>query len=114
VVPSLAYTLGGFLELSGYTNDSLAGNYRGLAVLTSYWRLTDQSLLPVDFPVYAGMSLEAGNTWIRQDDASFDDLIFAGSLYLGVDSPIGPVYLGVGIGEDDQQALYLQIGQLFD
>lgn len=114
VVPALAYTLGGFLNLSGFTKDSIAGNYRGLAGITAYRRLTDQSLLPVDFPVYAGFSLEAGNVWLRQDDAGFDDLEYAGSLYLGVDSPIGPVYLGVGLGEDDQRALYLQIGQLLD
>jgi outer membrane translocation and assembly module TamA len=30
-----------------------------------------------------------------------------------VDSPIGPVYLGVGVGENNQRAFYLQVGQLF-
>jgi outer membrane translocation and assembly module TamA len=28
-----------------------------------------------------------------------------------VDSPLGPIYLGVGLGENDQRAVYLQIGQ---
>jgi NTE family protein len=114
VLAARAYTLGGFLQLSGYTKDSLAGNYLGFAGLTYYRRLTEQSLLPVDMPVYAGASIEAGNTWLEKDDAGFDELIYAGSLFLGVDSPVGPVYLGVGIAENSEYALYLKIGQIFD
>lgn len=113
-LPSQAFTLGGFMALSGYTRDSLAGNYLGFASLSYYRRLTEQSLLPVDLPVYAGASLEAGNTWMRGSEVSVDDLIHAGSLFLGVDSPLGPIYLGVGIGEDNQRAVYLQIGQPLD
>jgi NTE family protein len=113
-LPSQVYTLGGFLHLSGFTRDSLAGNYLGYGALIYYRRLTRQSILPVDLPVYAGASLEAGNVWFDKDQAGFDDLLNAGSLFLGVDSPLGPIYLGVGFGENDQRALYLQVGQLFD
>ncbi len=73
-----------------------------------------QSLLPVDFPVYFGASIEGANVWLDEEDADIGDLIYAGSLFLGVDSPLGPVYLGVGIAENDQRALYLQLGQIFD
>ena len=114
MLPARAYTLGGFLQLSGYTRDSLAGNYLGLASLTYYRRLTEQSLLPVDMPVYAGASIEAGNTWLERNDAGFDELIYAGSLFLGVDSPGGPIFLGVGMAENSQYALFLKIGQIFD
>ena len=114
VLPARAYTLGGFLQLSGYTRDSLAGNYLGLASLTYYRRLTEQSLLPVDMPVYAGASIEAGNTWLERSDAGFDELIYAGSLFLGVDSPVGPIYMGVGMAENSQYALFLKIGQILD
>jgi NTE family protein len=114
LLPSQIFTLGGFQQLSGYTRDSLAGNYLGLASLSFYRRLTEQSLLPVDFPVYAGASIEAGNTWLFKDDVAFDGLLYAGSVFLGIDSPLGPVYLGAGFGEDNQRALYLQIGQLID
>ena len=114
VLPARAFTLGGFLDLSGYTKDSLAGNYLGFAALTYYRRLTEQSILPIDMPVYAGASIEAGNTWLEKDDAGFDDLIYAGSLFLGIDSAVGPIYLGVGMGEDSEYALYLKIGQIYD
>ncbi len=112
-MPGRAYTLGGFLNLSGYTKNSLAGTTLGMLNLAYYRRMNEQSILPVDFPVYVGASLEAGNVWLDRHDASFDDLVHAGSVFVGVDSPIGPVYLGVGIGENNQRALYLQVGQLF-
>ncbi len=113
-LPSQVFTLGGFQSLSGYTRDSLAGNYLGLASLVWYRRLNQQSLLPTDLPVYAGASLEAGNAWLRRNDVALDELIFAGSVFLGIESPFGPVFLGAGIGEGHQRALYLQIGQQFE
>jgi NTE family protein len=113
-VPAQTSTLGGFLNLSGYTADGLAGNYVGLASLIYYRRLTEQSFLPIDMPVYAGGSIEAGNAWLLRENADVDDLIYAGSLFLGVDSPLGPLYLGVGVGEDHQYALYLKLGQVLD
>ena len=43
-----------------------------------------------------------------------DAMIYAGSVCLGVDSPIGPLYLGIGFAENRQYALYLKLGQLVD
>lgn len=114
ILPSQVFSLGGFLSLSGYTRDSLAGNYLAAANLVFYRRLTEQSFLPIDFPVYAGASIETGNVWLRRNDVTADELLYAGSLFIGIDSPVGPVFLGAGFGENDQRALYLQIGQVFD
>lgn len=113
-LPSQMATLGGFQMLSGRTRDSLAGNYAVLGSLVYYQRLNRQSLLPTDLPVYAGASIETGNAWLQSHDVSFGDLILAGSLFLGVDSPLGPVFLGAGFSEGRQRALYLRIGQQFD
>ncbi len=114
ILPSQVYSLGGFLSLSGYTRDSLAGNYLAAANVVFYRRLNEQSFLPIDFPVYAGASIETGNVWLQRNAVDADDLLYAGSLFLGIDSPVGPVFLGVGMGENDQRALYLQIGRVFD
>jgi len=113
-LPSQFYTLGGFLQLSGYTRESLAGNYRALLGATVYRRLNEQSILPFDVPVYLGASLESGNVWLESDDVAADDLIYAGSFFIGADTPLGPLYLSVGVAENDQQALYLTLGQVFD
>ena len=113
-VPAQTFSMGGFLQLSGYANNSLAGNYLGLAGLSVYRRLTEQSLLPIDMPVYAGASIEAGNTWVFRRDVDSSDLIYAGSVFLGVDSPLGPLYFGLGAAENNQYALYLKLGQILD
>ena len=76
--------------------------------------MNQQSLLPTDLPVYAGASIEAGNAWLHRRDATLDDLILAGSIFLGIDSPLGPVFLGAGFSEGRQRALYLRIGQQLD
>ncbi len=43
----------------------------------------------------------------------FDDPILAGSAFLGVDSPLGPVYLGYGYAEGGTDSLYLFLGRSF-
>ncbi len=50
----------------------------------------------LNFPLYLGASLEARNVWDDRSDMGFDDLIVAGSGFLGVDTPLGPVYLAYG------------------
>lgn len=45
-------------------------------------------------------------------DFGIDDLIYAGSLYLGIDTPLGPVFLGYGRSNEDRSAVYLNFGSL--
>ena len=35
----------------------------------------------------------------------------AGSLYVGIDSPLGPLYLGFGYSSRDNSAVYLYLGR---
>ena len=44
---------------------------------------------------------------------SDNELLAAGSLFLGVDSLFGSVYLGVGQAEGGKSSLYLYLGQIF-
>ncbi|MCK5351794.1 hypothetical protein KAJ77_04415 [bacterium] len=64
-------------------------------------------------PVYIGLSLEAGNVWDDLDDAVLDSLLLAGSLFLSVDTLIGPLYLGGGLSEGGQSSLYFYLGRAF-
>jgi len=63
--------------------------------------------------VYLGATLEAGNVWDDRDDMAFDDLIVAGSVFVGLDSPIGPVYFAYGHAEGGNDSVYLFLGQPF-
>jgi NTE family protein len=79
------FTLGGFLKLSGYQHNQLRGQQVGLGRLIAYWRAS-QSLIG-DF--YLGVSFEAGNVWQKNKSAAFNDLLLAGSVFMGYDTALG-------------------------
>ena len=81
------FTLGGFLNLSGYQQDQLRGQQIGLGKLIVYLRAS-QSLLG---SFYTGLSLEAGNVWQTGQGAAFNDLLMAGSVLIGYDTPLAPL-----------------------
>jgi NTE family protein len=103
------FRLGGFLNLSGLKQDELSGQHAGVVQLVYYYRILDIALLPA----YLGGSLEGGNVWEDKDDIGFDDVIAAGSLFLGVDSFLGPLYLGYGRAEAGRSSFYMFLGRTF-
>ena len=64
-------------------------------------------------PTYGGFSLEYGNVWQNRGDISLDNGVFAGSMFLGVWSPIGPLYVGVGLAEHGRRSAFLYLGPVF-
>lgn len=104
--------LGGFTNLSGYAERALLGEQLGLVRGVYYRRLGDASAL-FTVPAYVGASLEAGNVHDRRDDLlDIDRLVLAGSLFVGVDSPFGPIFLGFGANDDGESSFYLNFGTL--
>ncbi len=106
------FYLGGFLNLSGYQTNALAGQYLGLGRLIYLYRLDDASAA-FTLPIYAGGSLEAGNVWQNRDAISFNSLDLAGSLFLGLDTPVGPLYLAGGLAEGGVKSMYMFLGRTF-
>ncbi len=104
------FQLGGLGRLSGYPVNRFFGQHYALANVTAYKRLNRNLWLPV----YAGFSLEMGNVWDDRDDIDADDLRFAGALYAGADSPLGPVYLAWGLAEAGENTIYLYLGNPFN
>jgi len=62
-------------------------------------------------PPYVGGTVEYGNAAENREDV-FDRGIWNGSVYLGFDSPIGPLYIGYGFAEDSRRAYFLRIGNI--
>lgn len=104
-------TLGGLTFLSGLSERELIGTQMLFVRGIYYRRLTRQSLL-FDLPVYLAGSLEAGNTWLDRREVSTGDLIKAGSVFLGLDLPFGPLQIGYGHTFDGRDAFYLSFGSL--
>jgi NTE family protein len=106
-------TLGGITRLSGYQPDELFGRYTGLASVGYYRRLGSDQTSLLGTSIYVGGSLETGGVWFDSDDISSDSLKTAGSIFAGIDSPIGPIYIGYGHAEGGVNSIYLSIGSLF-
>ncbi len=104
-------TLGGLTFLSGLGERELIGNQMLLLRSVYYHRLTRQGLL-FDLPLYLAGSLEGGNVWDSRKDVSLDDLIGAGSVFLGINLPFGPLQFGYGRTFDGRDSFYLTFGSL--
>ncbi|HEY3486999.1 MAG TPA: hypothetical protein VGL10_02935, partial [Gammaproteobacteria bacterium] len=64
-------------------------------------------------PIYLGGSLELGNVWQTTDKIALDEGIGAASLLAGMDTLLGPLYIGLGKTENGDRALYFFLGQGF-
>jgi NTE family protein len=103
------FQLGGLGRLSGLAPDQLSGRHVALTSVAYYRRLNDIRFLPV----YAGVTLEAGNTWFFSDEVGFDDLRYSGSIFIGAESPLGPLYFALGYSDSGDGAVYFYLGNPF-
>ncbi|WP_027908364.1 patatin-like phospholipase family protein [Pseudomonas sp. URMO17WK12:I4] len=107
-----SFQLGGARQLSGFRQDALAGQNVSLGRLVYYRRMTPRSFLPLDFPLYLGASLERGRVW--NNDNVFDSgYINAASVFLGYETPLGPLNFSYGLNDENEKALYLNLGHSF-
>ncbi|MGN2623714.1 patatin-like phospholipase family protein [Stutzerimonas balearica] len=111
-VVTSSFLLGGARQLSGFRQDAVAGQNISLGRVVYYRRMTPRAFLPLDFPVYLGASLERGRAW-NEGNAFDSGYINAGSVFLGYDTPLGPLNIGYGVNDEDEQALYLDLGRSF-
>jgi NTE family protein len=104
--------LGGFTNLSGFAERELLNEHAALFRGVYYRRLGDAGQL-FSVPTFAGASAEAGNVFdTRADMLDLNDLLFAGSLFVGIDSPFGPIVLGFGHASSGDSSVYLNFGSL--
>jgi NTE family protein len=104
------FSLGGFLNLSGLRVNSLFGPDFGIARVLAYRQIGRGGPGYLDVPTYLGMSLEAGNVWQKR---SFGSTQKDASVFIGLDTLIGPVYLASGFDDHGNQAFYLFLGRTF-
>ncbi|HEX6571827.1 MAG TPA: patatin-like phospholipase family protein, partial [Steroidobacteraceae bacterium] len=113
VSPQELFTLGGLFDISGLAPDALSGTQYGIARGIVYRRISRGGTGFFEFPAYLGFSVEAGNVWQTRDDVDWGDLHAGGSLFLGAESPFGPVYLAAGLASGGETAFYLYLGKTF-
>jgi len=110
---NLQFPLGGFLNLSGLRADSLLGPNYGIARALFYRQIGRGGPGYFDVPTYLGLSLEMGNVWQNRSEASFGNTERDASVWLGLDTFIGPVYIATGFDSHGNQQFYLFLGRPF-
>jgi NTE family protein len=103
------FTMGGFFDLGGLQHDQLSGPYASRIGASYYRRIGHLAL----FPAFAGVGLELGNVWQKRSEISTHNAILGGSLWAGVQTPVGPVYVGYGHAEGGESAFYVYLGRVF-
>ena len=106
---SRLFRMGGFFDISGLNRNQLSGQHATRLGAAYYRRIGDLAL----FPAFAGMSIELGNAWASREDISSRDSILGGSFWAGVDTPVGPTYVGYGRAEGGEDAFYVSLGRVF-
>ncbi len=99
---------GGLLQQSGYRTGALIGESLTFGRLVYYHKLARFTLLE---GMYGGFSLEAGRIGKPLVPGGPEGLLKSGSLFLGVDSPVGPLYVGIGRAADGNSSAYLFLGR---
>jgi len=104
------FPLGGFLRLSGLERGEISGPHAGLARIIYYRQVGETGGGLFDFPLYLGGSVEAGNVWQTRSDISLDSMLINGSLFAGLDTYLGPLFLAAGFSENGDTSFYLFLG----
>jgi NTE family protein len=104
-----AYRFGGLFDLSGLGRSTVLTQNVARIGASFYRRINNLAL----FPAFVGVSLEYGNAWETRSAISFDSALLGGSLWIGLDTPIGPIYGAYGRTEEGNTAFYLVLGRIF-
>ena len=104
------FTLGGLFKLSGLSTGQLRGQTMAVGRLITYHKVGSSFI----GDLYLGASLESGNVW-TEEEKKFDlgNLRLAGSLFVGYDTILGPLYLAVGHADGGFNAGYFFLGRPF-
>jgi NTE family protein len=110
----LLFPLGGFLNLSGLKANSLLGPNYEIARALYYRQIGRGGPNFLDVPTYLGMSFEAGNVYQTCcSHVHWANMHKDVSVFLGMDTFLGPVYLATGFDDRGTHAFYLFLGRTF-
>jgi NTE family protein len=104
------FTLGGFLQLSGYRPGELIGTNVAFGRLTYQRRLTGFENV-FGRNLYGGLSTEFGRASDSVDQLRVAPTRNSATAYLGMDTVLGPFYVGYGKTKNRGSIFYLFLGQ---
>jgi NTE family protein len=107
-----SYAIGGFGSVSGFAQNSLIASDYLMTQVVGFRRFSEVANPLFNLAFFLGATAEVTN--ISNDSAKLKDegLITSGSLIAGGDTPIVPVYFGVGLADTGDKAVYFSVGRL--
>ena len=99
---------GGLLQQSGYPTGALVGGQLTFGRLVYIYKLRERQLFE---GLYAGGSLELGRMDQPLVPNNAPGLLKSIGLFFGVDTVLGPLYLGYGFAADGNRSAYLFLGR---
>lgn len=109
---SRAYTFGGFFDISGYQQGSLVASDYWMSRSVIYHRIADGGSVLFPFGGYIGLTSEFASLRSQTEAIEDNPDIVAGSVFIGADTPILPMYLGYGMSDTSESSLYFTVGRL--
>lgn len=107
------FPLGGFLNLSGLAPGEIAGRHYAIARAIYYRQIGRSGTGILDLPTYIGAAWEVGNVWEERRDIGFDSARKDFSVFFGVNSWLGPLYIGAGYDDSGDMGYFLSLGRSF-
>lgn len=107
-----SFAFGGFLDVSGFSRATLPASDYVIGRAIAYHRVSEYKLPISNLSFFLGGSAEYAS--LRSDVAALPDRnpLWAGSIFMGIDTPILPTYIGLGLADGDNYAFYLMLGRI--
>jgi NTE family protein len=107
-----SFTLGGPFDISGYPRSSLIADNFWVGRSIAFYRIAQGSSALFKLGGYVGTTLEVASLRTRSSTIGDERGLVAGSLFIGADTPLLPVYFGFGLSDTSESTLFLSIGRL--
>ena len=104
-------TLGGFSAISGYTQNSLVAPDYLTGQLIGFRRFSEVQNPLFNLSFFLGNTLELTNVNNQNPNFEDDSLITSGSVFLGGDTPLLPVYVDFGLADTGERSVYIVLGR---
>ncbi|PVZ68838.1 patatin-like phospholipase family protein [Pelagibaculum spongiae] len=108
------YQLGGFRQLGQFRNGSIPVTKFGYASIETFKRLSEDGKI-FSIPAYVGVIGEVAR--IAPSDffniGQEKDNTITGTLYFGLDTAIGPFFIGASYGDQDFLEVFFKLGKTF-
>ncbi len=104
--------IGGLGNVSGLQPGEIQGDNVALGAMTYYRRIG--RLAPIlGHSINLGLSVETGGAWPSLTQARIDEFRLGNLVFLGMESALGPLYIGWGWADRGKTSAYFQLGRIF-